>query len=42
MSAAGGGAPRLTLRGSALVRDSGIADVISSAQQLPIEQLPDT
>src|SRR6202795_3379206 len=32
----------VTLRGSALVRDSGLPDVIvPTAQQLPIEQLPD-
>src|SRR5580693_6253716 len=32
----------VTLRGSALVRDSGLPDVIEpSAQQLPAEQLPD-
>ena len=32
----------VTLRGSALVRDSGLPDaVVPSAQQLPIEQLPD-
>ena len=32
----------VTLRGSALVRDSGLPDiVVPSAQQVPIEQLPD-
>jgi transglutaminase-like putative cysteine protease len=32
----------VTLRGSALVRDSGLPDtIVPSAQQLPIEQLPD-
>ena len=32
----------VTLRGSALVRDSGLPDVVApDAQQLPIEQLPD-
>src|SRR5438105_13792391 len=32
----------VTLRGSALVRDSGLPDVVMpSAQQLPIDQLPD-
>src|SRR6202161_1281829 len=32
----------LTLRGSALVRDSGLPDVVvPTAQQLPIDQLPD-
>src|SRR5205807_10195393 len=32
----------VTLRGDALVRDSGLPDaVVSTAQQLPIEQLPD-
>src|SRR5664279_6056972 len=32
----------VTLRGSALVRDSGLSDpVVPSAQQLPIYQLPD-
>jgi transglutaminase-like putative cysteine protease len=37
--APGGG---LTLRGSALVRDSGLPDAVApNAQQLPVEQLPD-
>src|SRR6201997_2653691 len=32
----------VTLRGSALVRDSGLPDVVNpAAQQLPIDQLPD-
>src|SRR5258708_10100654 len=32
----------VTLRGSALVRDSGLPDaVVPTAQQLPIDQLPD-
>src|SRR5262245_53119149 len=32
----------VTLRGEALVRDSGLPDVVNpSAQQVPIEQLPD-
>ena len=32
----------VTLRGSALVRDSGLPDVVMpSAQQLPVDQLPD-
>src|SRR5271163_30626 len=32
----------VTLRGSALVRDSGLPDVVAvDAQQLPIERLPD-
>jgi hypothetical protein len=32
----------VTLHGSALVRDSGLPDVVNpSAQQVPIEQLPD-
>src|SRR3974390_2001208 len=37
-------APRggVTLRGNALVRDSGLPDVVNlAAQQLPIDQLPD-
>ncbi|MBR1203062.1 MULTISPECIES: transglutaminase family protein [unclassified Bradyrhizobium] len=37
--APGGG---VTFRGSALVRDSGLADIVNpAAQQVPIEQLPD-
>ena len=32
----------VTLRGSALVRDSGLPDIVNpAAQQLPIDQLPD-
>ncbi|MEY9609888.1 hypothetical protein ABIF21_002762 [Bradyrhizobium elkanii] len=32
----------VTFRGSALVRDSGLPDVVNpAAQQIPIEQLPD-
>src|SRR5205814_4276292 len=32
----------VTLRGSALVRDSGLPDVVMpTAQQIPIDQLPD-
>src|SRR5512141_3363194 len=32
----------VTLRGSALVRDSGLPDaIVPTAQQLPIDQLPD-
>src|ERR1700675_950281 len=32
----------VTLRGSALVRDSGLTDIVApDAQQLPIDQLPD-
>src|SRR3979411_514163 len=32
----------VTLRGSALVRDSGLPDAVNpAAQQVPIEQLPD-
>ena len=44
MSAAGWWRPAggVTLRGSALVRDSGLPDVVvPTAQQLPIDQLPD-
>ena len=38
MAPAGG----VTLRGSALVRDSGLPDAVApDAQQLPIDQLPD-
>src|SRR6266852_9750347 len=38
----GGAAGGVTLRGNALVRDSGLPDVVmQTAQQIPIDQLPD-